>query len=329
LKHVEEKKASGNVSPADTVSALSPSSVRSDFKFDRGNNSGKDLNSSNDLELAEDVHLSSPSSFYKIDNSRHVVEQVHEEFLSGIEKNPEQKNVFTLRFDSRNRRMNSTTTNAPLPLNRDTFKIEQDQMKAHALSSYRISPHRQLDSDEIEIPCAVSFRDLQRCPSPATPGVPTLGDTQVGHQLHPSSGSSKMKLSTYFDMDKTGNTGTETPIFSPEEGSVESTTRTVTPQSHSKPAIHDKTEGRQSTEQARTSLKSSTRTTSTIDDQQRSMDWEPPTLWGTSHSPRASPIPFSESRLSNSIARTSSSNERSRSRQSFFWSSWRNRKLER
>jgi len=274
---------------------------------------GKDFNSNNDLELGEDVKLASPSSFYKFDNNRHDAEQNQKEFLTGIGKNPKQKNVFTLKFDPNNRRINSTTK-SPSPLNRDTFKIEQDQMEAHALSSYRLPSPRQLNSDESNSPYVASLEDLQRYPSPTTPGVPPLAHTQDAHQHHPSSGSSKVKLSAYFDMDKTGNTGTETPISPREESPVEPIVRPKVVDSHSKPSLYVETEGRKSVEQARPSFESSMRRASTIDDQQRSIDWEPPTLWGTSQSPRASPIPFSERRLSNSIARTSLSIQRSRSR---------------
>lgn len=302
-----------------TALALSPSSRRGEFKFGNGSTNGGG-GSPNDLELGDDFKSSS-----YMNNSPDLNKQDKKSFFSSNDEgNNGKKNIFTLRFDPERRRMKSSTssstnyaTGKPSPLNKDAFRIEQGKMDSYALSSYKLPSPRRLESEEVQSPYSSSYNDLERQTSPtspaATPSAPPIHDNQ-GHQH--SSIHADIELSPYSRIVKADDTRSERST--PKQGqesipNLSAESDTIDGRPEIALSVKSNSEGKETLEAARRSFESSIRkSSSTIDDQQRSMDWEPPNVWGTSQSPRSSPIPFSERRLSNSVARNSLTIQRSR-----------------
>lgn len=285
----------------------------------------------NDLELGEDTKSPSAAAF-----NTPELKKNRKDFEAGSKKN-----VFTLEFDPTSRRSGGggggiapsyrTHNSAPTSpaLNKDAFQIKEAKFELHNLSSYRLPSPNTLESDisdppYFSTPSKITNINANRNPldgDPPSPGSnapasspgPSSPNTLLPAYTHQRQSSSrKMELSTYFEMVKESTAGTETPSIQPVEPQMTVQTNVEKKENVSDEAPSPLTKPAAEEGGPRTSLETLNRRASTIDDQQRFMDWEPPTAWGTSASPRASPIPFSERRLSTSVARNSLSTQRSR-----------------
>ncbi|KAK9899997.1 hypothetical protein P389DRAFT_6555 [Cystobasidium minutum MCA 4210] len=339
LKHLQKKLASASVSPVITTLALSPSSRRGDFMFGTG--------SVNDLELGEDIKSSSSPPISSLNHTTPEQKRSRDRFEAATTSKAK-KNVFTLKFDPTARRSAGlasapsyrTHYSAPSSpsvgvLNRDAFQVKEATFESHALSSYRLPSPTSPDTEPSDPPYFSTPSKITHGPSlqfgdgsvdpidekeqyspgsmppeaQAGPSTPRSPAPAYGHQRQSS--SRRLELSPYFEMIQKGeDLGTETPAIEPaqKESIIESVREEKMKSEEPVSASASKSQDAA----PRTSLETLNRRASTIDDQQRFMDWEPPSAWGTSASPRASPIPFTERRLSNSVARSSLSLQRSR-----------------
>lgn len=332
---------------------MSPSSRRGEFNFST-TESANDLEFGGS---GGDVDTKSPSSFMTPD-SKQQNRKDFLSGAAGHE-NHNKKNVFTLKFDpSTNRRATAAhspnTRNSPSSiLNKNGFNVQQAKMESHALSSYKLpsplSDKFGLDEDEDEgdeeefdlkkgsytAPSPrytkpeeinpLSSSTLSASISPTPPSVETpVRKAKSGHQRKTS--SQKLDLSPYLEAARQGSPDPTAPQVQVKDQEHVIHKAAPTSSEFVQSKVQESNQDSQivpggtTAEPTRTSFESLGRRASrSIDEQQKTMDWEPPAVWGSTSSPRASPIPFSERRLSNSIARSSSlSTHRSRSRHTSF-----------
>lgn len=221
----------------------------------------------------------------------------------------------------------------PTPLNEDKispFFITPMKDPSDNVPPPPHSPHEhQKSSEEFVDPISPSGTKMSGSTvsgstvfKPPTSPSPSYGKGQ-GHHQQRSSSSRRMELSPYFETPKEEKDAG----LSRMTGEMPSTQHHTFNQVSSHPTLSIDTKSAASTatsakKKEEPSTTAATRSSfetlgggrraSTIDEHQRITDWEPPSAWGTSASPRTSPIPFTERRLSSSVARNSLSLQRSR-----------------